>query len=110
MGLGGQRVAPNHHVVRLSPGDGEQLGGVRSSLERELAEVAEPWLTGEDELEEARALAEGDLSRTLDEPFPDAYEALRDKGHEVEVGAGRHHRMYVSRLPIDLRPPKRDRG
>lgn len=40
LGLGGQRVAPNHHVVHLSPGDGEQLGGVKASLERELAEVA----------------------------------------------------------------------
>jgi hypothetical protein len=40
LGLGGQRVAPNHHVVRLSPGDAEQLGGVKTSLERELAEVA----------------------------------------------------------------------
>lgn len=40
LGLGGQRVAPNHHTVRLSDNDADQLGGVRASLERELAEVA----------------------------------------------------------------------
>lgn len=40
VGVGGERVAPNHFVIELSPVDAEQLNEVSESLRRELADAA----------------------------------------------------------------------
>lgn len=40
VGVGGERVVPNHFIVALSPNDSERFAEVNQSLQRELADAA----------------------------------------------------------------------